>query len=310
MKRCQSAPRIFATVCPNCNTLRAAEQIWMKFDIGVLCRSLSEASHFPWNRTALADTSRARPAFSQNTYQRGKRLRKKNLQGELQYPVYRFTDNYKNANEGLQAFCRLTSVNSCCKILTPNIQPRATRSGHTANQFPDDDKIDSHQNVLHSPLNCPTPVLAPAGFTEYWSKALTAVRIVSSTETSVKHLAATARQHERPVISTRYDVNLVKVFSSYNIRIICCSKPLHYARTGLSGVAREYKAARQTACLFTCCGCGGWGQECILWGRQNVICLLLLPLKEGHVTVNTTTVSTVSYIQYQWSTNYMEVIVV
>jgi len=34
----------------------------------------------------------------------------------------------------------------------------------------------------------------------------------------------------------------------------CCSKPLHKAMTGHSGAAKEHKAARQTACLFTCCG--------------------------------------------------------
>jgi hypothetical protein len=76
-KRCQPAPRIFATVCPNFNNLRTAEQIRMKSDIGDLCRSRSAASHFPRNRTALTDTSRACPGFSQNTSQKGRRLRTK-----------------------------------------------------------------------------------------------------------------------------------------------------------------------------------------------------------------------------------------
>ena len=40
----------------------------------------------------------------------------------------------------------------------------------------------------------------------------------------------------------------------------------------------------------------GWGKDCILWGRQNVICLRLPPLKEGHVTVYTTTVCTSSFM--------------
>lgn len=108
------------------------------------------------------------------------------------------------------------------KIYTPNkaLREALDLDTQSVSQFPDDENRDSRQNAVQSPLNCPTPVLAPVNFTDYWSKALTAVRIVSSTGTSVTQLAATARQHQRQVINTRYDVNLVKVFSSHNIGII------------------------------------------------------------------------------------------